>query len=583
MTTKNTMRTVLARAALVVALLCWSAQDSGASATRHNDIDYIIDAPYLQWIRADAADKSDSINCKKEAPAPDGSTWAASQRGIIVSASDGSARTITGEQGLPFEDITCVEFGPDGVFWAATTRGVVRFDGQNWRYFAGRRWLPGDNASAISVSADGRSVIVNTDGGLGRIEQREMTLEQKALLFSDIMQERHNRDGFITDSPLRVPGDPSTFFLTDDDNDGQWTEMYLAAECFRYSATGDADALANARRSLEAMLLLLNVTPDEFGGLPARSVLPPERCPGADPHNWHFLPDKSLCWKNDTSVDEVVGHAFGLPVYFDFCANEDEKRRIASAFARMTDHIIDNGYRIVGVDGKTTSDGHFEPEWINRGPGPLGDQGLNSAEILNALISAHHVTGDEKYLEHYKNLVKQHNYHRNVREWKSICDRNQINYDSYEMGYLSFYNLLRYEKNEKLWNDYYFEGLRRSHVELLPIRNAEQIVIFGAFAKRGYGLDSAVRTLRELPLDLVKHSVFNSVRADIEVSPRLDRFRSAQMASILPYEEARTIRWSENILALDADDGGRTEAMAQFFLLPYWMARHHGMIVKQAD
>jgi len=560
----------------VNALLCVA---SGAL----EDIDFVVDFPYLQWARGEADGAAGSVSCKKSAAEPDGSIWAASSAGIIVSFPDGSTKTITGKQGLPYEDVTCVDFGPDGVFWAGTTRGVVRFDGSGWRYFAGRRWLPGDNVSALSVSADGRSVSVITDGGLGRIEQREMTLEQKALLFSDIMQARHNRDGFITDSPLRSPGDVNSFFLTDDDNDGQWTEMYLAAECFRYSATGDPQALANARRSLEAMLLLLTVSPDEFGGLPARSVLPPERCPGSDPHNWHFLPDKSLCWKNDTSVDEVVGHAFGLPIYYDLCADENEKARIASAFARMMDHIIDNGYRIVGVDGKTTSDGHFEPEWVNRGPGPLGDQGLNSAEILNALISAHHITGDEKYLEHYKNLVKEHNYHRNVREWKSICDRNQINHDSYEMGYLSFYNLLRYEKNEKLRSDYYLEGLRRSHVELLPNRNAEQIVIFGAFARKDYGLDAAVQTLRELPLDLVKHSVFNSVRADVKLSPKNDRFRSPQMASILPYEEARTIRWSENMLALDADDGGRSEAMAQFFLLPYWMARHHGMIVPQAD
>ncbi len=229
----------------VNALLCVA---SGAP----EDIDFVVDSPYLQWAQGEAdGDAAGSIKCKKSAAAPDGSIWAASPAGIIVSSPDGSNKTITGKQGLPYEDITCVDFGPDGVFWAGTARGVIRFDGSGWRYFAGRRWLPGDNVSALSASHDGRSVIVNTDGGLGRIEQREMTLEQKAILFSDIMQARHNRDGFITDSPLRVPGDTNSFFLTDDDNDGQWTEMYLAAECFRYSATGDPQALANARRSLD--------------------------------------------------------------------------------------------------------------------------------------------------------------------------------------------------------------------------------------------------------------------------------------------------------------------------------------------
>jgi len=587
------------------------------------DRDFVQDEQYLQWLRldvtpdepmclgkVDAIDDQGRVRCvepdgfrcgrlagdtgikmfhsnpgiscvnimfpdRRSGTAPDGSVWEATGAGIRVTGADGAERMITGADGLPYEDVTAIVFGPGGEAWAGTPRGAMFYDGGRWLYFAGRRWLPDDAVNDIAFADDGGAWVA-TDAGVGRIARRGMTLEQKAAIIDRVAQERHNRDGFVTDSALRVPGDTSSFYLTDDDNDGQWTQMYLASQCFRYAATGDPAALDNARRSMEAMLRLLTISPVK--GFPARSILPIEDCPGMNPEKWRTHPGGEVCWKGDTSVDEVVGHMFGFPIYYDLCATPDEKRRISEAVAAMIDRIVDSGYRMLDENGEVTSDGHWEPEWINHGTGRFGDQGLNSIEILNALISAHHITGDDKYLDHYYTLLKEHGYHRNVRKWKKISDQHQINYDSYEMGLLSFYNLLRYEKDEKLWLDYYFEGLRRAHGEMLFLRDAEEIIIYGVFAKRDYGLESAVETLRELPVDLVMHTVENSHRADIREAEKPDRFGKPQNSYMLPFTEVFTLAWSKSLLRLDDHSGSMAERDGTFWLLPYWMARYHCII-----
>ncbi|MFH1539798.1 MAG: hypothetical protein ABIH66_12665 [bacterium] len=518
--------------------------------------DFVLDTPFPQWekVTADDVGIGDLTSCvDPEGKIPD---WA---------------------EPLPVEPVKCVALSGDGnELWAATGAGLIFLDlaGRRRLYFAGKRWLPDDDVISVGVTPEG-DAYAKTLSGDSLLARRSMTLEQKALHFEKIMRERHNRMGMYTDVALEVPGDLSSYRQIDDDNDGQWTEMYLAAESFRYAVTKDPDALKTAREAFRAMERLLTVSPVK--GYPSRSILPADRCPGADPERWRMLPAGDWCWKSDTSVDELVGHYFGLPIYYDLVADEEERKTIRRLIADMTDYIVGNGMRLLDEKGNVTTHGNWDPEWVNT-VGRTGDQGLNSLQALNALRSAHHITGDEKYLNEYRRLIREHGYHKNVLREKEISDRFQVNHDSDEMAFLSFYNLLRYEDDPELRERFFMEGIRRAWEADLPERNPEQIVIYGAFAGRDFRLDLAVRTLREIPLDLIKWTVRNSHRADVKANSEKDRFGELQSGFVPPYTEVHTMRWSENMYLLDAEDGGRSEAMATFWLLPYWMARRHGMI-----
>src|SRR5690348_18357539 len=50
--------------------------------------------------------------------------------------------------------------------------------------------------------------IFRTDGGTACIEERPMTLAEKAARMERITAERHDRRGYIGGSALKVPGDP---------------------------------------------------------------------------------------------------------------------------------------------------------------------------------------------------------------------------------------------------------------------------------------------------------------------------------------------------------------------------------------
>ncbi|MEW6201533.1 MAG: hypothetical protein AB1546_06135, partial [bacterium] len=478
---------------------------------------------------------------------------------------------------LPVEPVRCVTLNTrDNELWAATPLGLIFLDLQHRRklYFASKRWLPNDDVISVEITYEGHA-LARTPSGDSLIMRRYITLEQKALHFEHITQERHNRLGMIANSLLKTPGDVSSFILIPDDNDGQWTEMYLAAESFRFATTGDPEALRNARESFQAMERLLTISPVK--GYPVRSVLPADECKGKDTSIWHMLPTGDWCIKSDTSVDELVGHYFGLPIYYDLVADETEKETIRRLITNLTDYIVDNGYRLLDENGKVTTHGHWEPEWVNT-HGRLGDQGLNSLQALSALRSAYHITRNEKYLQKYDYLIKEHRYHRNTLKQKEISDRHQINHDSDEMALLSFYNLIRYETDPELRNKYYLEGMRLSWLKDLPERNPEQIIFYGAFAEHDFRLDLAVQTLREIPLDLVMWSVRNSHRADIAAAQRPDRFKNLQSLLVLPYTEIQTMRWADNMYQLDTNSDGNYEACATFWLLPYWMARYYDMI-----
>ncbi|HOX27998.1 MAG TPA: hypothetical protein PLQ76_02460 [bacterium] len=519
--------------------------------------DYVADKPFPQWIREETA----------------------ASDGKLTGCSPGDGLIPEWARPLPVEPVRCAALNPKrNELWAATNDGLVFLDLENKRklYFAGRRWLPANDVFSVGVAPDG-SAVARTAKGDARIARRMITLEQKALYFENIVRIRHNREGMVSNSILTTPGDLSSSRLTDDDNDGQWTEMYLAAESFRYAATKDPEALRNARESFKAMRRLLTATPVK--GYVARSVLPASQCPGRDSQNWRTAPSGDYCWKTDTSKDELIGHYFGLPIYYDLAADEADRDSIRSLVRDLTDYLAGNGFRLLDETGKVTTYGNLDPEWINGPFGKMGDQGLNSTAALGMARSAFNITADPKYLDLYKKFMDEHHYHINALKEKTISDRLQVNHDSDEMASLSFYTLINAERTDKkLRDDYFLEGMRRLWSTDLKERNAEQIIIYGAFERNNFGLDLAVRTLREIPLDLVKWDVRNSHRRDVKISMKPDRFKTAQSIAVLPYTETRTMRWSDNMYRLDVSESANEEMVPTFWLLPYWMARYYNLI-----
>jgi hypothetical protein len=403
-----------------------------------------------------------------------------------------------------------------------------------------------------------------------------MTLAVKSRTFIDRIQARHNRWGLTASSELRVPGDASTSRPVSTDNDGLWTAMYVAAECFRYAVTHERDARENARHGMEAILRLESIT--GIPGFPARSFIKVGEDVQPRDGEWHDTPDGQWRWKGDTSSDEIVGHYFVYPIYYDLAADESEKPRLRAAIERITNHILDHNYQLIDADGQRTRWGWWGPEEIWK---DADETGLRALHILSHLRVASYLTGNAqlraRYQQHYDDLVNKHQYALLTRNQK-IMVPGHINHSDDELAFLSYYPLLQYETDPRLL-EIYKESLERSWRIERPERNPLWNVIYAAgTAAQDWARAESLRTLREIPMDTISWTVRNSHRLDVPVDPVPDRFGHRQSLIVLPYDELPMSKWNGNPYNLDGGNGGRSEDDGAYFLLPYWMGRYHKLI-----
>jgi hypothetical protein len=471
----------------------------------------------------------------------------------------------------------------DSVVWLGGPRGAARFDPEaterweRWQYFAGRRWLPDDEVRQIVIADDRyETAWIRTASGVTRIAFEPMTLAEKEHVFDRVIEARHVRHGFVTRSKLTRPGDLSSSVTSDDDNDGLWTAMYLAAQAFRYQVTGDAEAGERARRSFQALLRLETVDP--IPGLYARTYrYLDEPAPHQDTGEWHRVPGANLEWKGDTSSDESVGHYFAFSVYFDLVADASEKDSLRTHVRRITDYLIDHGYDLIDVDGAPTRWGRWGEDYFAT---PEGDyeRALRALELLSFLKTAHHITGDPRYAEAYADRVDR-GYARFVLEYRRWGSEEwEINYSDDELYYLSIYPLLRYETDPYL-RALYQESLRFTWAQVQPERNPLWNYFSAALGAGPLTSTLAAESrlaLERTPLELVEWSVRNSHRRDVRLNRAPDRHRERGLVYVVAPDERRVHKHNGNPYVADGGAGGATEEAPTFWLLPYWFGRFAG-------
>lgn len=495
---------------------------------------------------------------------------------------------------LPFAELTAGVRVNDGGVWVGSHRGLMHLvpGADRWRLFHSRRWLPADDVQDLAVTAQG-DVLAKTPDGIGRIARRPMTLERKMAAVGDTLQKYHVQRGLVGQIHLKEPGKIDAGHTQhSNDNDGLWTAMYVAAEAFRFGATGDPAAKQNARRSLEALMFLERIT--GISGFAARSVVPIDDVAQTHHGEWHRSADGKWWWKGDTSSDEVDGHYFAYCIYYDVAADEQEKKEIRGVVARITDHILDHGLYYVGPPGKPTTWGVSAPEKLNHDLRRSGDRGLNSLEILSHLKVAEHVVGKPRYTETIKDLIEKHSYEINTVHQKHAWPPEFVNHSDDELAFLAYYPLLILERDPQL-RTIYLASIKRSwrseRLERSPFFN----LIYGASLQAStwtdpskrpdgaivdpaeYDHDECVAWFRDVPQDTIQWTVDNSDRQDI--GPLVtNRFRRLRAQIVLPVSERPVMKWNGDPYSVDGGNDGHGRDDGAAILLPYWMGRYHRLI-----
>jgi len=484
---------------------------------------------------------------------------------LVVATPAGVARRgqdgwefFTGAEGLPVADFTVVASAPDGTVWFGSKIGAVEWSGTTFRYRQGPGWLPGDVVHDLVVAANG-DVIVATDGGTGWIAARSTTLAEKARHYEAIIDESISRTehGFVATADLDVPGDASTARRIDSDNDGLWTALYGAAQCFAYAHDRSADAKRRADRAFRALTFLQEVTQGgEHApppGFPARTVLPgdgPDPNVGqeardrqtreTDPHwkmlepRWPKSADGRWWWKADTSSDELDGHYF----------------------------------------------------------------------FLAYLAIAAHVTGEARYEAAAEALRRDHAYDANALSPKVQLGVGSGNQSDDEMAFMNLYHLVRYTSDPGLRRAF-LGAFHRSWLLERPERNpffhfafvaaareAEADGLFDPSASDAAGgadwLDDSIETLVLLPFDRCQWRHTNTHRLDLvrlSATQSIDPGRPDHVprgyrvdGKVLPVDERSFAHWNTDPWCLDQGGDGRELASGTVFLLPWHMGRYHGFL-----
>jgi hypothetical protein len=236
------------------------------------------------------------------------------------------------------------------------------------------------------------------------------------------------------------------------------------------------------------------------------------------------------------------------------------------------DHILANDYYLIDVTGKPTRWGRWNAEYFASEDG-REDSPLNALELLSFVKVAHHMTGEARYAKEYRKLIDKLGYHKLVARYLELV--REQNYSDEELAMLSFYPLMQYEKSPSLLA-IYRQGMNQWWKNIRREDNPLWIIIAAAGQpNKAFSMEAAARTLYRIPMDLTRWSVRNLHRRDVEIDHERDRHKKTQIAQLLAPDERRVMKWNSNPFDPDNNAEGRGEDDGAFFLLPYWMGRHH--------
>lgn len=275
--------------------------------------------------------------------------------------------------------------------------------------------------------------------------QKSDPLHVKVDMFNKLILGNHWNEGTIMQHVIFPPAGLDRPIIGSQADCLDPTSEMLAAYSHKYHVTKDAEVRDIANQIFEGIVKLEKVT--GVPGLVARSFnqtdkpLWHEKVYWYD--EWHYsssLP--GYRWLGDLSADKFTSIFYGVGTYWEFCADEEYKKKAAEFLDRFMGRIIDNNFKLVDLDGKMTLWGNFCPD--------LPHQALNSLEMLMGLKVAHRITGKDRYHAAYHMLIDRYHYDDHQILSKILWPEEWRNKGDDYHAARSLYMLMRYEDDRSL-------------------------------------------------------------------------------------------------------------------------------------
>jgi len=385
-------------------------------------------------------------------------------------------------------------------------------------------------------------------------------LERRANKIGRELKRRHLPHGTVFDP---VFASPESNQIVDYQHAGDaaiWTGHYIAAESFRFAATGSRKARANVRRALTALKLLVEVTGND---VLARAAVPVgSRWEGAllvnltRSHVFRSTVDGAeYYWAGNTSRDQYSGVFFGLGFAWELIPDDGGIRAL---IVEIVDRLL--GYLINNAWTPKMPDGSLSTTFVGR-----PDQQLAFLQIGR--------------------MVKPERFDRAYREVRAAFGKlvkipidleatdPHGSYFKFNLDHINLVHLLRLEEGSEYKPTYRaaFDKLRRTVASHDNAHfNMIERVVNGVDRARDNRTQAMLREWLRRPRRIGYADLSGSYQA----------CGDGRACDVIPIVKRvpTDFLWQRSPFRLAGGEGGDIEGAGIDYLLPYWMARYFGIV-----
>lgn len=377
--------------------------------------------------------------------------------------------------------------------------------------------------------------------------------EPDALAISANIQARHMPFGTILDPFYATPTSEQITGYTRCGDSAIWTGHYLAAEAYRYRVTNSADALNNARKALDGIKGLVDVTGTNLlarcrmaiGSPFAAGIQSEEAANGV-----YTNAAAGWTWIGNTSRDQYSGVFFGLGVAVELIGDPAMQATIRDVVTRMTAFLLANDWTAPMPDGRSGTTFALRP-----------DVQLMILQVARTVNPAQFGTVYESQRARLTGSVSLP---------VSFDSLSTSSYFKFNLIYITFFHLIGMETggSRAQYESAYGIARRYTANHQNAFFNMIDRGLFGPDARR----DAETVAMLDLWLKRPRRDFFVDHRGLVPTC-------GDQACEPLPVDKRTPtdFLWQRSPFQLFGGDKGTIGAAGVDYILPYWMARYYGL------
>ncbi|MCC6277037.1 MAG: hypothetical protein IT289_03865 [Oligoflexia bacterium] len=383
--------------------------------------------------------------------------------------------------------------------------------------------------------------------------------EDDALKISERIERLHIPYGTVVDVQFQSLLSDTITGYADTGDSSLFTGLWLAAESFRYAVTKSPEALRLVNKALDGVEALSKIS----GTDRLARMLYPTDSPFVDMirereerlgiYQTKFQ-GRDYFWISSMTRDQYTGVFFGCGVAFDLVDDPNVKARAKDIVTRLLKRLLDDSWNLIKPDGQ------------------INETFVHRQDFQLAILQIGRKVNPAEFGAEYEELrAKEYDSIESIIFIESL--NNHKSYFKFNLDYLNFYSLFRYEEPGSLYRYDYHRGLNilrdttQSHIN--AHFNIIETSIRGPNAIRDQISRQALADLLKLPLRNI----------EIDLSQTVPVCQGDRSCDVIPVimRPPDSFLWQRSPFRLAGGDS-REQGPRLDYILPYWMGRHFGAI-----